>query len=57
MDAKSIRRMNARSLAEEVGGVTTLAGMAGVACECQIVAETLTKGLFHRIVDRNIGDG
>lgn len=29
MDAKSIRRMNARLLAEEVGGVTTLAGMAG----------------------------
>lgn len=29
MDAKQIRRMNLRVLAEEVGGVTTLAGMTG----------------------------
>lgn len=29
MDAKAIRRMNARQLAEEVGGVTTLATMTG----------------------------
>lgn len=29
MDAKAIRRMNAKLLAEQVGGVTVLAGMAG----------------------------